>query len=91
MFAIRKIRNGKVKINKKWYSPREEYNGELDNMWYVFGLYVNDSSFVSLWGTKEMYFSEDISKHHGKTPDCINGIFYWTWWKEIDVSKIGEK
>lgn len=89
MFAVRKIRNGTVKINGIVYSPDEAYHGELDGMWYAFGLYEHPSPrdgkmFISLWGTKEQYFSEEVAdKTFGKTPDCIDGTFHWSWWSEV--------
>ncbi len=78
-FVLRKVRNGRVKILGNWYSPvvshpnspypRKEYNGELDGMWFAFGLYWTPTTgfenvkwycedFVGLWGTKEMYEAE---------------------------------
>jgi hypothetical protein len=96
MFKIRTIRNGKVKINNKFYAPDEEhgehaipYIGQLDGMRYAFGLYTypgrDGKDFVSLWGTEEMYRADDErhSKLHGHTPDCIDGIFHWIWWMEM--------
>lgn len=90
MFAIRKIRDGKVKINGKLYSPKEPYHGELDGLWYAFGLYeypssVDGKTFVSLLGTKEQHLSqtEDIP-NWGNTPDFIDGVFHWAWWTEIN-------
>ena len=98
MFAIRKIKNGVVKINKKSYTPDEQYHGELDGLWYAFGLYENPSPsdgkmFISLWGTKQQYYLETgHDPGWGKTPDCIDGVFHWVWWTE-DAGKaiVGEK
>ena len=41
-FVIRTIRNGQVKINGQIFRPEEmwmPYDGRLDGMRYVFGLY----------------------------------------------------
>ncbi len=102
MFAVRKIKKGIVVINGKLYSPDEIYHGELDNMWYAFGLYKNPSPrdgkmFIFLWGTKEQYYSAKVTDEtFGKTPDCIDGVFHWSWWTEVcptqratDVRKAG--
>lgn len=88
-FAIRKIKNGTVKINGKSYSPDEPYRGELDGLWYAFGLYKYASPrdgkmFISLWGTKEQHCSktEDIPGW-GNTPNCIDNVFHWPWWTKV--------
>jgi len=89
MFAVRKIKNGFVKINGKIYTPDESYHGELDGMWYAFGLYKHPSPrdgkmFISLWGTKKQYYLQTADDPDwGKTPDCINGVFHWSWWSEV--------
>jgi hypothetical protein len=94
MFAIRKIKNGTVKINKKLYAPSESYHGELDGLWYAFGLYKYPSPrdgkmFISLWGTKEQYDFLDGEQppNWGNTPDCIDGVFHWIWWSEVRDEK----
>lgn len=88
MLAIRKIKNGVVRINGRSFAPDEEYHGELDGMWYAFGVYKDPlprdgRAFVSLWGTKESALREtDDDQDFGKTPDCKDGVFRWVWWTE---------
>jgi len=88
MFTLRKIENGAVKINGKFYVPDESYRGELDGLWYVFGLYPHPSTrdgkmFISLWGTKKQYDLKSADDPDwGRTPDCIEGVFHWVWWSE---------
>lgn len=92
MIVIRKIKNGRVKINGIVYAPDDphrQYNGELDGMWYAFGVYpdpspVDGKRFISLWGTLEQYNSPGVlDETFGKTPNCIDGIFHWSFWSEV--------
>jgi hypothetical protein len=93
--AVRKIKNGKVKINGKIYAPVEhhwQYKGELDGHWYAFGLYdfpacnVEEKRFVSIWGTKESLDNLNAGGDPDKPinePHCINGELHWLWWDEV--------
>ena len=91
-FLIRRIRNGSVVIKDTVFRPDEthmKYDGRLEGMRYAFGLYWTgdewNNKFVYLWGPEEMYRAatddEDRYKEmHGKTPDCVDGVFVWQKW-----------
>jgi hypothetical protein len=85
----RKIRSGRVRINKKVFVPQQnylEYDGRLDGMWYWFGVYpkhtplgVEMGDKVSLWGTDEMYHHQTDT--YG--PECVDNTFPWQWWEVV--------
>jgi hypothetical protein len=67
-FVLRKIRNGRVKVDGKWFAPDPEYgsldkenkvipyDGRLDGQVWLFGTYPNtEPALLALWGTKEVY------------------------------------
>lgn len=60
-WATRKVKNGKVKINGRYFAPEEKYqpyDGRFEGMRLVFGLYWNPygnmMDYVYLWGTEEL-------------------------------------
>lgn len=83
-FAIRTIKNGRVKINGTWFYPDTrylQYDGRLDGKRYAFGLYWLNSKtimadYVNLWGTEEAY--KNIDSWPG--PECVDGYFNWQFW-----------
>lgn len=84
-WAIRTVRNGKVKILGKWYKPDDEYNGELEGQRFVFGLYWCGNErrpFIFLWGPEQNFRERDHNKYV-KNPCHINGYIYWSWWREL--------
>ncbi len=90
-FVIRTVKNGRVKINSRFFRPRETYrpyNGELEGLRLAFGLYSDalpdkDSKvFVSLWGTEEEYYNPDELEELSK-PYIIDGYHVWMWWGEV--------
>lgn len=89
-FAIRTIRNGRVKINHRWFSPRDQglkYDSRLDGMRYEFGLYWTGDrmeSYISLWGTEEIHRTHNFDLEQ---PEVVDGTLPWMWWDEIDDSK----
>ncbi len=84
---LRKIRQGRVKIGGKWFRPDEthmKYDGRLDGMVYLFGLYKSNPDLAALWGTERAYRAktDEEYKHEWETrPDCINGAFVWYSWR----------
>ena len=97
LFVIRTIKNGSVKIFGKIFKPdakHMEYDGRLDGMRYVFGLYwVGDhwnDGFVFQWGTEQMYrashqpdFEDDDSEYSRcwkAAPEVVDSHFPWAWW-----------
>jgi len=77
-WVTRTIRNGRVKINGEYYRPSEKsgYDGRLDGMVFLFGLYRRETSFVCL---------------HSRVPEeewpgsaCVDGTFPWLWWNKED-------
>lgn len=89
-FAIRTVKNGKVKIQGKSFTPSEQhqrYDGELDGLRYVFGLYHNyangELQFISLWGS-EQFYKTGIDQ---QPPEVIDGTLPWIWWNEVNNQK----
>lgn len=86
-FAIRTIRDGRVKINGVWFAPSEQwqpYDGRLNGMRYAFGLYYRetwDPRFVCLWGSEENYHSDSAEFEYG--PELADGGFPWYWWNAV--------
>lgn len=78
-FVTRTIKNGRVKINGNIYKPDEKfakYDGWLDGMRYIFGLYEGEEDFVSMWGKEEVPNNLAIIEE----PEIINGTLPWYWW-----------
>jgi len=68
----RVIKNGRVKINKCYYRPRELYNGELNGLTANFGTYKLETGFVSLHSFDG--YEWDLQPNHK------NGFINWIWW-----------
>jgi hypothetical protein len=89
-FVVRTIRNGRVKIGKKWYYPDAkwmEYDGRLDGVRYAFGRYWRRSNrgwkpepFVYLWGPEHNYHALDSSEWI-EDIQIVHGTMPWTWWR----------
>lgn len=99
-FVIRTIKNGQVKIHGRTYKPSArwmEYNGCLDGMRYVFGLYWTGNElepFVSLWGSEKVYRGwEECDEAHSRLPEVVyseepqNWYSPWVWWYTVNVDK----
>lgn len=70
-WAIRKVRNGRVKFHGRWFyianenvdKRDKEYRGELDEIWFVFHSYDNHFGteeekflpYLCIWGSLEYY------------------------------------
>ena len=95
-FAIRKVRDGKVRIRHRDYVPDDrwfEYDGRLEGMELAFGLYWyplpdgrwQSKNFVFLWGTKEEYDSPTILRN-SQAPYMVEvdgeRILPWPFWDE---------
>lgn len=89
-WALRKVRNGRVKIGGVWYVPKDhhrEYKGECDGGWYLFCRYfVGETTelYVSLWGSKEYADATtaeemDAARHTNRNE--IDGVIYWQFWQ----------
>ena len=95
-FVIRTIRNGEVKIFHKIFVPSDqwlEYDGRLDGLRVVFGLYWNgnewEDGFVCLWDTEKDFnivletdeeFQEWLVDEEGSTVGLVDGYYPWLWW-----------
>ena len=93
-FAIRTVRDGSVKINRRTFFLDQnfrQYHGELDRQRFAFGIYPNGafgarSQAVSLWGTEKEYreacHAEDDSWADPNPPYQFDGQLPWVWWGE---------
>ncbi len=66
-FVLRKIRNGRVKVNGKWFVPDDDvvwsdgrremkYDGRLDGQRWAFAVYEKASPpMLALWGTEALF------------------------------------
>jgi len=72
----RKIRNGHVKINHRWYKPRDPWLGsELQNgTWAWFGRYPGSDERVVALHSFIGYSYED-------QPNVIDGKIFWYFWE----------
>ena len=59
MFITRKVIDGKVKYNHKYWKPKVE-NELLNDKKFIFGTYKN-LELLNLWGTPELYKAGDDS------------------------------
>ncbi len=78
--AIRTVYAGTVQINGVTYYPPQPYNGELDGLRCVFGLYRTGdyySPFVSLWGTEKESRTGEIETN---PPYVKDGYLAWMFW-----------
>lgn len=89
-FAIRTIKDGRVKINNRYYAPPDAhmaYDGRLEGLRYAFGLYAHERGFVCLWGTHALWKAgnSDYEQEYAKGgPHVINGREPWLFWREVD-------
>lgn len=82
-FAIRKVKDGKVKIGNIYYKPKEhlmKYDGRLEGQRFAFGRYSHNKDFVSLWGTEKFFLDENASSDG---PHVVDGILPWDFWERI--------
>jgi len=97
-WAIRKIRNGRVKFHGHWYYADKTYDGSLDNTWMVFYSYticdeqdrVYFYPYVCPWGTLQYYnaASEERSGLFSNSPLWgEDGLERWSIWypKKADI------
>jgi len=78
-FVTRTIKNGKVRINGNTYKPDKnfmKYDGRLDGMRYIFGIYEGKEDVVSMWGKEEILKNLAIIEES----EIINGTLPWYWW-----------
>ncbi len=89
-FAIRTIRNGRVKIFHRWFEPSEqwrEYDGRLEGLRYAFGLYYSDDvmePYVYLWGSEEQYHDPEIFEEFNGPEVTKDGGLPWIFWDEVE-------
>jgi hypothetical protein len=82
-FAIRKVKNGKIKIGNIYYKPQEhhmKYDGRLEGQRFAFGRYLHKEDIVSLWGTLEYFFDENASSDG---PHVVDGTYPWLFWEKV--------
>lgn len=90
-WAIRTVRDGRVKIGGRVYRPQGHhlaYDGRLDGVRFLFGRYAAPwkpggwEPFVCLWGTEKAYLSgkdEDLAGG----PEVVDGSLPWSFWEVI--------
>ena len=87
-FALRTIRNGRVKLFGREYAPSErhmKYDGRLDGLRFAFGLYyvgMERELHASLWGTERAFKAADEDTDW-PGPHCVDGSFPWDWWYPV--------
>lgn len=87
--VIRTIRNGKVKVFGHWFSPREEYHGELDGQRWAFGIYYIGNMMMDtlyLWGSEDLYHAindENFSELYYSQDNIRDGVIHWSWWDNV--------
>lgn len=93
-FAVRTIRNGRVRIlGHTWEPSRIPCPPRFDGLRAAFGLYWGPESWqnyderglmdgVSLWGSEKAYTSTAEADWPG--PFCEEGYFKWEWWHRVD-------
>lgn len=92
-FVLRTIRDGRVRINGQTYRVRDDhrpYDGRLDGLRYLFGLYPPECEFVALWGTARAYEATKRGASQGMQdayengeldgPEVVDGTLPWLWW-----------
>jgi hypothetical protein len=97
-WAIRKIRNGRVKFHGYWYYADETYDNSLDDTWMAFYSYtIRDEQgrvyfypYICPWGTLEYYNAdlEDKSELFSNSPLWDkDGSERWHLWypKRTDI------
>ena len=101
--AVRKIKNGRVKIAGKYYEPQrtyQQYDGRLDGLWYLFGRY-NDTSKVVLIGSLDFIrFCEEneelsdgeLSRYFNEQPELVEVLgvkgLPWQFWREVGSEQV---
>jgi hypothetical protein len=92
LITLRTVRNGKVRIHGKEYSPSEQhkkYNGRFEGLRLAFGIYPDNPEFVSLWGSAaEFHATEEERDKLWPGITCDEDHAYpWLWWNRIDAEK----
>jgi hypothetical protein len=95
-FALRTIRNGRVRIDGREYAVSEKhelYDGRLDGRRYLFAKYAATRRAVALWGTEAAYLAtrrnapqeaqEAYERGECDGPEVVDGRLPWMWWDEI--------
>lgn len=86
MFAIRTVKDGRVKIKGKYFYPPSPYDGRFEKKRFAFGLYRNYSNsgvegienYCQLWGTESEYKTFCMED----TPIYVeDSIFKWMFWR----------
>ena len=85
-FVTRTVRKGKVLINGHWYAAPASYDGRLDGMRMVFGVYrYSDGNSVTLWGSEEFGRCKDPNRwdDEGMRLEVVDGELPWMFWKKV--------
>jgi len=93
-FAIRTVKNGRVKIGGVYYVPTNpDYDDALEGLRYAFGRYwtgdklyrnKDGKSIVCLWGTEHDYKTGE-DRDFSAPPHCgVDGSYIYEWWSEVD-------
>lgn len=90
-WAIRTVRNGRVKIGGRYYRPQERYfayDGRCEGHRFLFGRYPAPwlpggyEPHVCLWGTEEACRSGG-DEGHANAPHVVDGSLPWAFWDEV--------
>ena len=91
--ATRTIKDGRVKIYDRYFYPDDrymKYDGRLDSMRYVFGLYYtgdalnNMVSLIIQEGSPTRFDPDDPASHSTNRPEVVNGSIPWLFWRTVD-------
>lgn len=89
-WVVRKIRHGRVKINGRWFVPKQyahdaiPYDGRLDGMRYLFALYPYLPTLANLHSeARLMGKSVEEIEAAWPGPECVDGKFSWCFWEAV--------
>ena len=98
-WAMRTVRQGRVKICGEYYYPDTRYlayDGRLDGQRFLFGRYPVGETYlpyVCLWGSVALALAPDDTTYDalwGTGPEVVEGTYPWEWWgTEADLKQKG--
>lgn len=91
VFAVRTVRNGRVKIGGEYFYPDTELPSRFDGKRFAFGRYIGPSGYepyINLWGTEKLFTDKTRSKDlYNRETNIItnqNNEFEWHFWRTKD-------
>lgn len=94
-WVVRTVRNGRVKIDGKWYAPDEHhvpYDGRLDGLRMNFGRYRRGDGYLPFVNLHSLDCDHDggVMDLGGAWcdkcwpgPACVDGYDPWCFWHEV--------